>query len=37
MGNLVADGDGRSSGSISTWDIGIHGNHSVVGRGLVVV
>ena len=37
MGNLQADSDGKSLGSVSAWDIGIYGNNSVIGRGLVVV
>jgi hypothetical protein len=37
MGNLVSDDDGKSTGSLSVWDIGIYGNTSVIGRGLVVV
>lgn len=37
MGNLVSDTEGRSHGSVSAWDIGIFGNHSIIGRGLVVV
>ena len=37
MGNLVADDAGKSKGSLSVWNIGIYGNTSVIGRGLVVV
>ena len=37
MGNLIADDEGKSYGSVSAWDIGVYGNTSVIGRGLVVV
>lgn len=37
MGNLVSDDEGKSYGSVSTWEIGVYGKYSIIGRGLVVV
>ena len=37
MGNLFADDQGKSTGSLSGWDIGLFGTTSVIGRGLVIV
>lgn len=37
MGNLVSDDNGKSMGSVSTWNLGLFGDNSVIGRGLVVV